>query len=91
MTDVQGRNAARTRVSLAGRKKLQGDRVSLTLRVIDPFNNSRESNITYDPQFTQETRRRRVIRGVLLSVNWTFGNPQRHGKEDLIGNDPGAP
>ncbi len=91
MTDVQGRNAARTRVSLAGRKKLSGDRVSLTLRVIDPFNNSRESNTTYDPQFTQVTDRRRVIRGALLSINWTFGNPQHHGRDDLIGNDQGAP
>jgi outer membrane cobalamin receptor len=91
MTDVQGKNASRTRVSLAGRKKLRGDQMSLTLRLIDPFNTSREINTTIDPQFTQVTDRRRQIRGLLLSVNWSFGRPQRHGRDDLIGNDTGTP
>ena len=91
MTVEQGRNASRTRFSFAARQKLRNDRLSLTLRVIDPFDTSREINTTLDPQFTQVSDRRRAIRGLLLSANWTFGHPQRRGKDDLIGNEPGAP
>jgi len=94
MTVEQGRNASRTRFTLAARKKLMEDRISVTLRVIDPFNTSRESNTTIDPRFYQVSDRRRAIRGLLLSVNWTFGKPQEeHNREpnDLGGGDVGPP
>ena len=87
LTVEQGRVASRTRFTLAARKKLRNDRMSVTLRVIDPFNTSRESSTTIDPRFYQVSDRRRVIRGLLLSVSWMFGRPQQHGREDLIGNE----
>ena len=71
----QGRNASQLRVNLAGRKKLMEDRLSLTLRVIDPFNSSRERSFTTDPTFYQVTDRQRLIRGLLLTANWMFGKP----------------
>jgi len=87
MTVEQGRIASRTRFTLAARKKLKNDRMSLTLRVIDPFNTSRESSTTIDPRFYQVSDRRRAIRGLLLSVTWMFGRSQQHGRDDLIGNE----
>ncbi|MEO8577785.1 MAG: TonB-dependent receptor, partial [Gemmatimonadales bacterium] len=51
MTVEQGRNASRTRFSIAARQKLMNDQMSVTLRVIDPFNTSRESSTTIDPRF----------------------------------------
>ncbi len=84
----QGRNASRTRFSLALRQKLMQNKMSLTLRVIDPFNASRESSTTIDPRFYQVSDRTRAIRGVLLSANWTFGKPPKARKPDQ--SDPGA-
>jgi hypothetical protein len=94
MTVEQGRNASRTRLTFAARQKLMQDRMSLTLRVIDPFNSSRESSTTIDPRFYQVSDRRRAIRGLLLSINWTFGKPQKeheNAPNDLGGGDPGPP
>jgi outer membrane receptor protein involved in Fe transport len=91
MTVEQGRNASRTRFTLAGRQKLMRDQLSLTLRVIDPFNTSLERSTTIDPRFYQVSERRRQIRGLLLSVTWTFGTAHKEGRDDLIGNEPGAP
>lgn len=79
-TVEQGRNASQTRVSVAVRKKLLNDRLSLTLRVIDPFNTSVESNTTIDPLFTQVSDRRRKIRGLLLNLNWMFGKPSKESE-----------
>jgi hypothetical protein len=91
MTVEQGKNASRTRFSFAARQKLMQDRLSLTLRVIDPFNTSRESNTTIDPRFYQVSDRTRQIRGALLSANWIFGKPPKRGKNpnDLV--EPDAP
>lgn len=82
-TVEQGRNASQTRISLAARKKLMNDRLSLTLRIIDPFNTSRESNTTIDPRFTQVSDRRRKIRGLLLNVNWMFGKVKEEEAEPI--------
>jgi hypothetical protein len=88
MTVEQGKNASRTRFSFAVRQKLAQDQLSLTLRVIDPFNTSRETNTTIDPRFFQVSERARSIRGLLLSANWTFGKPPKARKsEDLVGPD----
>jgi outer membrane cobalamin receptor len=94
MTVEQGKNASRTRFSLALRQKLMQDKLSLTLRVIDPFNTSRESNTTIDPRFFQVSNRTRAIRGLLLSANWTFGKPPKmrnNDQGDPGGNDTGPP
>ena len=88
MTVEQGKNASRTRFSFAVRQKLMQDKMSLTLRVIDPFNTSRESSTTIDPRFFQVSGRARSIRGLLLSANWTFGKPPKVRKSEQ--SDPGA-
>jgi hypothetical protein len=88
MTVEQGKNASRTRFSFAVRQKLMQDKMSLTLRVIDPFNTSRETNTTIDPRFFQVSQRSRSIRGLLLSANWTLGSaPKVRKSEDLVGPD----
>ena len=91
MTVEQGQNASRTRFSFAVRQKLMQDKLSLTLRVIDPFNTSRESNTTIDPRFYQVSDRTRAIRGALLSANWIFGKPPKRGRNpnDLVEPDSG--
>lgn len=85
----QGSNASRTQVSLAARQKLMDDQLSLTLRVVDPFNTSRESSTTIDPRFYQVSDRSRAIRGLVLSANWAFGKPPKGRGRDP--NDPTDP
>jgi hypothetical protein len=93
MTVEQGRNASRTQFSMAARQKLMQDRMSVTLRVIDPFNTSRESSTTIDPRFYQTSARSRQIRGLLLSANWAFGNSPKNKPDpnDLNGGDNPPP
>lgn len=76
-TVEQGRNGSQTPVSLAARRNQMNDRLSLTLRVIDPLNTTLESNQTIDPWFYQVTDRRRKIRGLPLNLNWMFGKPSK--------------
>ena len=88
-TVVQGWNAARTRVSFGIRDKLMADRLSLTLRVIDPFNTARERSATLDPSFTQINDRLRPIRAVQLSATWMFGRGKKESDRiDLEGTGP---
>ncbi len=91
MTVEQGRNGSRVRFSLAGRQKLMNDRMSVTLRVIDPFNTSHETSTTIDPQFTLVSMRGRTIRALQLNVTWMFGQPPKRdrGAGDLLGPDAG--
>ena len=87
----QGHNEARTRVSFAARQKFLDDQLSVTLRVLDPFSTSAERSTTIDPRFDQISERARHIRGVGLTVSWTFGKPDRdRSKNDLIGEPPAA-
>jgi hypothetical protein len=89
MTVEQGTTASRTQFNLAARQKLVDDRLSLTVRVIDPFDTSHERGTTVDPRFFQTSERSRSIRGLLLSASWTFGKPEK-GKEtiDLSADGP---
>jgi hypothetical protein len=88
----QGRNAARTRFSVAARQKLMNDQLSLTLRVIDPFNSSLERSRTIDPAFNQVSDRRRLIRGALFSANWIFGQSKKETERETIDvGDSGPP
>jgi Outer membrane receptor proteins, mostly Fe transport len=93
MTVEQGRNASRTQFSIAVRQKLMQDKMNVTLRVIDPFNTSRESSTTIDPRFFQTSERSRRIRGLLLGLNWTFGNApkSKQDQNDLTGGDNPPP
>jgi hypothetical protein len=80
----------RTQLNLAARQKLMQDQLSLTLRVIDPFDTSHERGTTIDPRFFQTSDRARAIRGLLLSASWTFGKPEKERDTiDLSGD--GAP
>jgi outer membrane cobalamin receptor len=89
MAVEQGTNASRTQFNVAARQKLMDDQLSLTLRVIDPFDTSHERGTTVDPRFFQISDRSRAIRGLLLGATWTFGKPDK-GKEtiDLSGEGP---
>ena len=84
MTVEQGRTDSRTQFNLAGRKKLMDDQLSVTLRVIDPFNTSREGSTTIDPRFSQVSNRARKIRGLLLGLSYTFGKPEKDKESDLL-------
>ena len=53
------------------------DQLSLTLRVIDPFNTSHERTTIVDPRFFQTYESARAVRGLLLSASWTFGKPDK--------------
>jgi outer membrane receptor protein involved in Fe transport len=80
----QGRTFSRTQFNLAARRKLFDDQLNVTLRVIDPFNTSRENSITTDPRFYQVSKRARQMRGLVLGLSWTFGKPLKDKEEDLV-------
>lgn len=87
----QGRLGSRARVSLAARQRLRDDRWSATVRVVDPFNRSRETTITDDPRFHQVADRRRLVRGMVLSVTRSFGRPAKERRDALDdGSERGA-
>ena len=73
----QGTNASQTRVNFAVRRKFPGDRLSLTLRVTDPFATEWEQSTVDDPRFQQFSQRRRQVRGTLLNLTWSFGKPPK--------------
>ena len=88
MAVEQGRNGSRVQFNVAARQKLMDDQLSVTLRVIDPFNTSHEYSTTLDPNFSQTSNRARAIRGLLLGVSWTFGKPEKQGKDTIdLSND----
>ncbi|MDB4875550.1 MAG: hypothetical protein JWM41_1996 [Gemmatimonadetes bacterium] len=89
-TVEQGWNGARTRVSLGFRDKVLADRLSLTLRVIDPFSTTRDRSATLDPRFTQINDRTRAIRGLQLSATWTFGRARKKGRDQIELEPSGA-
>ncbi len=90
MTVEQGTSGSRTQFNLAARQKLMSDQLSLTLRIIDPFNTSHERGTTVDPRFFQRSDRSRAIRGLLLSASWTFGKPEK-GKDTIDLSGDGTP
>lgn len=90
MNVEQGWNASRTQFNLAARRKLMDDRLSLTVRAIDPLNTSRELSTTFDPRFHQTSNRSRAIRALLLTASWTFGRPEK-GKDAIDLSSDAAP
>ncbi len=91
MTVEQGTNSSRKQFNLAARQKLMQDQLSLTLRIIDPFNTSHERGTTIDPRFFQTSDRSRAIRGLLLSASWTFGKPEKGNDKIDLSGDGGPP
>jgi ferric enterobactin receptor len=89
-TVEQGTNGSRTQFNLAARQRLMEDQLSLTIRVIDPFDTSHERGTTVDPRFFQTSDRARAIRGLLLSASWSFGKPDK-SKDTIDLNGDGGP
>jgi ferric enterobactin receptor len=90
MAVEQGTNGSRVQFNMAGRRKFRDDQLSVTLRVIDPFDTSHERSTTTDPRFVQTLDRSRAIRGLLLSASWTLGKPDK--ANDVIDlNGDGTP
>jgi outer membrane receptor protein involved in Fe transport len=87
----QGRNAARTRFSIAARQKLMNDQMSLTFRLVDPFNTSLERSTTVDPAFYQVSDRRRLMRGLVVTANWIFGKSKKEDDRQIDTGDSGGP
>jgi outer membrane receptor protein involved in Fe transport len=77
MNTEQGRISAMSFLSVGLRQKLVGDRASVSLRVMDPFNTMGFGSVTEDPAFYLETQRKFGARGVYLSFNYNFGKAPR--------------
>ncbi|CAN5716996.1 TonB-dependent receptor [soil metagenome] len=77
MNAEQGRISAMTMTNIALRQKLMGDRASVSLRVMDPFNTMGFGSEINDPRFFQETQRKFGARGVFLSFSYNFGQQPR--------------
>jgi outer membrane receptor protein involved in Fe transport len=77
MATEQGRVSGRSMFNLALRQKLMGERASVTMRVVDPFNTMRFRSLTDDEDLYQETERRMGARGLFLSFNYSFGQQPR--------------
>ncbi|MDP9348317.1 MAG: outer membrane beta-barrel family protein, partial [Gemmatimonadota bacterium] len=77
MNGEQGRVSARTMTNLALRQKLMGEKASVSLRVMDPFNTMGFGAEINDPLFHQETQRRFGARGVFLTFSYNFGQQPR--------------
>ncbi|HYW09141.1 MAG TPA: TonB-dependent receptor [Longimicrobium sp.] len=93
MRTEQGRVSSRSMVNLALRQKLMGDRASLSLRVVDPFNTMGFGSRTDDERFYLETERDFGARGVFATFSMTFGRPprvQQPRQEQPDGEEPGT-
>jgi hypothetical protein len=90
MATEQGRVSGRSMFNVALRQKLMGERASVTMRIVDPFDTMRFRSLTDDERFYQETERRMGARGVFLSFSYNFGQQprlrpranERSGEED---------
>jgi ferric enterobactin receptor len=72
-----GRFAAMNFVNLAVRQKLYNDRMTVSLRVTDPFNTQRFRIQAGDDNIIQLTERTFTSRAVHLGVQYNFGRPPR--------------
>jgi ferric enterobactin receptor len=77
MNAEQGRISAWTMTNLALRQRLMGERASVTLRVMDPFNTMGFASSVNDVRFFQETERKFGARGVFLSFSYNVGQQPR--------------
>jgi ferric enterobactin receptor len=84
----QGRISAFSMSNFSLRQKLRGDRSSIGLRLMDPFNTMRFSLRTSDGRFVQETERRFGARAVFLTFNYNFGRPPRIRQPRPDGQQP---
>ena len=77
MNAEQGRVSAMTMTNFGLRQKLLGDRASVSLRIMDPFDTMGFASQFSDPAFLQETERKFGARGVSISFSYNFGQQPR--------------
>ena len=73
----QGRMKGMFMSNVSVRQKLGSDKTSLTVRVMDPFDQMRFGFITEDATHWQETERRMNMRSLFLTISHSFGKPPR--------------
>jgi ferric enterobactin receptor len=73
----QGRIGAMTFSNLSLRQKVMGDKGSISLRVMDPFNRMGFSSRTTDPMYLQLNERQFNGRAAYLSFSYNFGQQPR--------------
>ena len=73
----RGRFSSFSGLNFSLRQKINGDRNSITMRVLDPFNTQRMSVRAGDDNLIQLTERRFGVRAVFVSYQYTFGRPPR--------------
>lgn len=82
MATEQGRVSGRSMFNLAARQRVLGDRGSVSLRVVDPFNTMRFRSLTEDDRLLQETERQFGARGIFLSFSYNVGQQPRNRQRD---------
>ncbi|HST58466.1 MAG TPA: outer membrane beta-barrel family protein, partial [Longimicrobium sp.] len=73
----QGRIGAMTFSNVSLRQKVMGDKGSISLRVMDPFNRMGFSSRTNDPMYLQLNERRFNGRAAYLTFSYNFGQQPR--------------
>ncbi|MDB4905460.1 MAG: TonB-dependent receptor [Gemmatimonadetes bacterium] len=73
----RGELGAQHAANFALRKKVQGDKGALTLRVTDPFGTMRFRVHTGDGKVTQVTERNPHVRAMFLGYQYNFGRPPK--------------
>ena len=73
----QGRFYANQSAFFTGRYKLMGEKASVSLRVVDPFNTIGFKVRAHNDEIIQLTQRQFGVRGTFLSFQYTFGQTPR--------------
>jgi outer membrane receptor protein involved in Fe transport len=73
----RGQFFAMQMANLSVRQKVDGDRIAVTLRVLDPFNTGRFRVQVGDDKLMQITERSMGVRAVFLTVQYTYGQAPR--------------
>jgi outer membrane receptor protein involved in Fe transport len=89
----QGRMSGHSMLNLSLRQKLMNDKASLTLRVVDPFDQMRFNSTTSDSRFYQQMDRKMRSRGLFASFSYNFGQAPRmrqrpNPQQDMPQEDP---
>lgn len=77
MDSEQGRMSSFSMTNFALRKRIMGDKASIGLRVMDPFNTMGFASVISDPRFYQESERNFEARSVSLTFSYNFGQQPR--------------
>jgi len=77
MNIERGRFSAQQSANVVLRQKLVGDKASVALRFVDPFNTTRFLVKVGDDNLTQLTTRNPGVRAVFLTYQYNFGRPPR--------------